>query len=380
MKVLHVLSSLNIGSGIANFIMCYYREIISEDVRFDFLAFSPVEKSFEKEVENFGGKVYYIEKPTLYYKTYERKIKQFFKEHKGEWEIVHIHEILVQKFIAKYCKKLGGVKRIAIHSHAAQFVLPEYSVSKLKNKLVIMFKSIRNRFLLSGFKNNCDYYFACSEEAGNALYGNKILNSERFYIIKNAIDFNKYSFDKIIRDKYREEFNLHGKKVIIQIGRFCEQKNQAFLLDVLQKLCEKDNSYILMLVGDGPIRKELENKISKLGLTNNVVFTGNRTDVQNLLQCADLSVLPSTVEGLGIVLIEAQASGLPCLASSGVPREAKVTPYISFINLNVELWVATILQTELKRYSVKEFFDKSRYNITESSKQLKDIYTVMLTK
>lgn len=378
MRVLHVIYSLNIGSGIANFVMSYYRKMVGKDVGFDFLLFEPREKDFTEEVKALGGRVFFIDEPTLNISKFGKNIKKFFKEHKGEWDIVHIHEILVQKFVAKACRKYGGVKKVAIHSHASEFVLPTFGVSEFKNKLIMTFKRVRNAFLLSGIKRNCDYFFACSVDAGIALYGKKILKDKRFSVINNAIDAKKYAFDEELRERYRREFNLRDKKVIIQVGRLCEQKNQIFLLDVMQRVCEADNSYVLLLVGDGYLKGAVEERIERLNLKDNVILTGNRTDVEGLLLCADLSVLPSLTEGLGIVLIEAQASGLPCIASTGVPKEAQITPFVQFLDLDTDKWVDAILNAELKRRDTKDYLAESGYDVSVNAEKLRDIYSSIL--
>lgn len=376
MRILHVISTLNIGSGIANFVMSYYRKMVCKDVQFDFLLFNPVEKDFTEEVKALGGRVYFIPQPTLNFGKYSKAVKRFFKEHNGEWDIVHIHEILVQKFISKSCRKYGGVKKVAIHSHASEFVLPTFGVSAFKNKMIMAFKRVRNSWLLSGIKRNCDYFFACSVDAGIALYGKKILRDKRFCVINNAIDTQKYAFDEKIRKQYRKELNIEDKKVIIQVGRLCEQKNQTFFLDAMQKICESDSSYVLLLVGDGRLKKDVKEKTARLNLGNNVILTGNRTDVENLFQCADISVLPSLTEGLGIVLIEAQASGLPCVASTGVPKEAEITPYVRFLDLKdgAERWAEAVLNTGLVRYDTKDYVINNGYDIDTNVEKLYNKY------
>lgn len=379
MRILQVMSTLNVGCGIANFVMNYCRKISKDGVCFDFLLFHPMPISFSDEVQKLGGRIFYIEKPTLNFGKYDKQVKRFFCEHRGEWDLVHIHEILLQRFVIKNAKKYGGVKKIVTHSHAARFVLPTYGVSAVKNALKMFVKRCRNKFLLSKIEKNSDCCLACSEAAGVALYGKAILQSDKFHVIKNAIDVKKYQYNPEIREEYRREYNLCEKKVIIQIGRLCEQKNQIFFLDVMHNLVQKDNSYVLLLVGDGPMHQEVERKIKELELNNNVMIMGNRTDVAKLLQCADLSVLPSLTEGLGIVLIEAQASGLPCIASSGVPQEANVTPYVQFLNLDdgVQAWADAIKNTQIQRYDTKTLITDSGYDINESVARLADIYLTL---
>lgn len=380
MRILHILSTLNIGSGIANFAVNHYREAVGLGVQFDFLVFKKMENDFYDEVVKLGARVFYIEKPSLHVSKYKKAIKRFFSEHAEEWDIVHIHEILVQKFIAKTCKKYGGVKKVVIHSHAAKFVLPTYGVSRIKNAAIMAFKRIRNAYLLSGIKKNCDYYFACSKAAGLALYGKNALSNKNFYISKNAIDTQKYVFDKNVREKYRETFGLVDNKVIVLVGRFCSEKNQVFFLDVFKKIIDKDSSYRLMLVGDGELRDAVVEKIDALGLQDKVVLTGNRDDVPALLNASDLFVLPSIVEGLGIVLIEAQAAGLPCVRSDMVPDEAVITPYVKTISLNdgAEKWADEIVSVPLERYDCSTYIYDAGYDITESAKRLIKTYCDMV--
>lgn len=377
MRVLHVISTLYIGSGIANFVMSYYRKIIGYKVQFDFLAFCPYENGFEEEVKELGGNVYYIAKPNL--RTagqYKKAVKRFFKEHSGEWECVHIHEILVQKYIAETAKKVGGVKKVLIHSHASKFVLPEYGISPLKNKLKMFIKSVRNKVLLSGVKRNADFCVACSEDAGRALFGEKILEDKKFCVVKNAIETEKYRVDETIRERYRKEFSVDDKKVIMLVGRLSEEKNPLFMLDVFSEIHKVDKQFFLIFVGDGHMKKQIIDKAMNLGLADDILLTGNRTDVNLVLQCADIFVLPSLAEGLGIVLIEAQASGLSCIASTGVPKEAEITPNVRFMDLSdgAKHWAETILNTDLKRYDTEEYVKKSGYDISSNIEFLYEKY------
>lgn len=381
MRVLHVLSSLNIGSGIANCIMNYYRKIVACGIRFDFLVFEKMPEDYLEEVQALGGRVFYIKKPTLNFGVYNRQIKEFFTEHTDEWEIVHISEILVQKFIIKNAKKYGKVKKIIMHSHASKFVLPKAGVSAVRNAFGKIIKTVRNSILLKGFKKKTDYFLACSDEAGKALFGKKIVESGKNYsVLKNSIDAELYNFDENIRAEYRRQLNLENKKVIIQVGRLTEQKNPLFTLEIFKTLSEADSKFYMLFVGDGNLRKDCEERVEKLGIKDSVAFLGNRTDVPDLLLCADLFLLPSLTEGLGIVYIEAQAAGLPCIASTGVPREVEITPYIQFLNLNdgAKVWAKTISDTELNRYDTRKFVEDSGYDITHNAQELIEIYNGLL--
>ncbi len=349
-------------------------------MQFDFLVFAEVEKSFTAEAESLGGRVFFIEKPSIRVNVYKKKLKNFCLAHKNEWQYVHISEILVQKYIKKYSIKYGNVKHIAVHSHATKFVLPSHGISAIKNAVKMCIKSVRNKILLSGIKKKTDRFFACSVEAGQALFGKKIIKDKRFCVLKNAIDLLLYKFDGEIREKYRKDFALTDKKVIVLIGRLCKEKNQIFFLEVLKTVCRADSSYTLMLIGEGGLRKHIENKITEYNLKENVILTGNRNDIPNLLLCADLMVLPSTMEGLGIVLVEGQASGLPCIGSSCIPHEVKITPYLEFAELEkgAEYWADLILNTPIKRFDAKQYVYESGYDIESNAKLLIDLYSEVL--
>lgn len=376
MRVLQVLSTLNIGSGITNCIINYYRNIDRDKVQFDFLVFYKAEKNYHEEVEKMGGRIFTIPAPTIKtFSKYNKQVQAFFNEHKNEWGCVHIHEILVQKFIIKHARK-NGVKKICMHSHVTQFVLENPSLPFIKRKIQVVTKKVRNKFLLSGIIKNADYYLACSTDAGIALYKNKVVKGDKFFIIKNAIDTEKFRNAKKNRDKLRTELNVQNKKVLINIGRLCEQKNQAFLLKVFEKLHEKDDTYTLFLVGEGEDRENIEKRYSHLLLIGALKLLSNRSDVDDLLASSDLFVFPSVMEGLGIALIEAQASGIACISSSAVPKETNVSKAVKYLDLSlgVDRWAEEILNTPLIRYDTQADIIKSGYDIKTSALSLQELY------
>ena len=376
MRVLHVLSSLNIGSGIANFAMNYYRKMPRDSVQFDFLIFGEMPRQFNEEVIKMGGRIYVIPAPTLNVVAYNKKMKRFFKEHAGEWEIVHISEVLIQRFVKRNAKKFGEVKKVIIHSHVTSFVV---FGTGFKNRVKGLIKCIRNKILFQGI-SKADHFVACSREAGIALFGKKIVLQSRFSVIKNAIDLQEYQFDERVRAQYRSDFKVDGRKVIILVGRLSAVKNQLFFLDVFCQLCATDESYTLMLVGDGELKSAISEKVLELGLSDKVIMTGNRSDVRELLWCADLFVLPSSMEGLGIVLIEAQATGLPCITTTNVPLEADVTPYVTRLELNggSEEWVRACLETKLQRYDTMEFIKGHGYDLDRCVNDLLNLYRSLI--
>ncbi len=376
-RVLHVLSTLNIGSGIANFIMNYYRKIDRENIAFDFLVFAYAENNFKNEIEKLGGRIFVIPAPgakTLF--KYSRAVKNFFKEHKGEWDCVHIHEVLVQKFIIGNARR-NGVKNIIMHSHAAKFVMHDSRRDKVSDFIYTSLKKARNAVLLSGFKRKTDKFLACSKIAGLALYGKKIVDGKDFFVINNALDASSYDISEDERARIRAEYGAENKKVIIHVGRLCVEKNQTFLTEVFEKVHKADDSYVLWLVGDGEYRTLIENKINALNLGDSVRLFGNRTDVNKLLCSADLFVFPSLAEGLGLALVEAQAAGLECIKSSTVPEAAVLTPFVKSCALGdgAAYWAERILATDTVRHDNASYIKDGGYDLSENIAALQNIYT-----
>ena len=322
MKILHILSSVNKNSGIANFVMNYYRNIDRENCQFDFLVFWQAPKSFNEEIESLGGKVYYFTKPGL--KTYakaKKELKEFFSAHKGEYGIVHCHEILVAKQVFSAARKFGGNPKCISHSHS----------SILSNSFL---RKIRNRILIQGLAKKSDYCFACSSQAAVCAFGEKILNRKKYKLILNAIDTDKYKFSLEEREKIRREFNIKDELLLGDIGRLDNNKNQIFAIKILQSLIKDIPCAKLLLVGDGEDRQMLENYVRRNALHNNVIFTGSRSDIPSLLSAMDYFVFPSKFEGFGIALIEAQANDLCCMCYKTLPKEVFVNDNIFTFDKN----------------------------------------------
>jgi glycosyltransferase involved in cell wall biosynthesis len=218
--------------------------------------------------------------------------------------------------------------------------------------------------------------FACSEKAGRWLYGEKT-----FTIINNGIPVEKFLFNKTERDRIRKKLNCEKNKVIGHVGHFSYQKNQEFLIKIFTEIYKKDNSYRLLLVGDGDFRDKIEEAAVKNGVKDAVIFYGETFNVSEPLQAMDIFVFPSRFEGLGMAVIEAQAAGLPCIVSDAVPNVAKITKQMEYVSLEdpLEVWVNKILEAaKLDRESCfeenKEQIENSIYNIKKEACKLKNLY------
>lgn len=326
-RVLHVVSSLGTGSGVASFIMSYYREIDREKIQFDFLSFKKRDGSFEKEILELGGGVYYCSKPSLSL-AFRHEMNHFFNAHKNEYQIMHCHPIYAAGIFSPYAKK-SGIKRIISHSHTTK-----YSENKKS--------ALRNFFLLSLIGRRATDFVACSEDAKRIFYWKK---KEDVTLIKNAVNIEKFRFSKKERDEIRMKLGIDQDEIVIgHIGRFTTAKNHIFLLQVFKNFLDNHQNAKLLLLGDGDLYEQMVQQANELKIVDRVIFAGRKENVVPYLSAMDIFIFPSNFEGLGIVLVEAQLNGLPCLASTKVPREADITGNVLFESLKSEYrtWVNDI--------------------------------------
>jgi glycosyltransferase involved in cell wall biosynthesis len=327
-RVLHVLSSMNRG-GMETFIMNIYRNIDKKKVQFDFLLHTQEECAYNDEIRSLGGKIFSVPSRRNGVLKNRKALDNFFKEH-PEYRIVHQH-VSSLTYVAplKIAKKNGVPVRI-VHSHNTQ-----QGGSRI-HKYIHKY----NQLFIESFAT---HYFACSNLAAKWLYPRK---QYKFILINNGIETEKFIYNTEIRDEYRKKFDIENKFVLGHVGRFSPQKNHDFLIDIFKEIHDENNDCVLMLIGDGELRTKIENKVKKLGLQNDVIFTGIRSDIAELYQAMDLFVFPSLYEGLGIVLIEAQASGLKCFTSNKVvPKDVNVTGLVNFLDLDksAQYWANRIM-------------------------------------
>ena len=323
-RVLHIVTNMDRG-GLETMLMNYYRHIDRSKVQFDFIEHRMERAAYDDEIESLGGRIYRLPRLNPLSVHYYRALDSFFKKH-PEYIIVHSHLDCMSAYPLHAAKKAGVPVRIA-HAHST------YQDRDWK----LIFKSISKRWIRYFVTD----LFACSKAAGKWMFGTTNVN-----VLPNAIDVSKYVFNSTIREEIRKELNLGSTFVVGHVGRFSTVKNHTFLLDVFKALTTSCPYARLLLVGDGEIRKEMENKAVALGIRDKVLFTGVRADVDRLLQAMDVFVFPSLYEGLPVTMVEAQARGLPCLISEKVPLECILTKdLVEVVSLSVspEEWANIIL-------------------------------------
>ena len=362
-RILHITSSLRKSSGVMSVIMNYYKNIDKEKIQFDFLFFRDLEDTYQDEIEKMGGEVYLSPDPKNILK-FIRFINQFFYNKSNEYIAVHLHEAYLNSLILPVAKKYD-IKHRIIHNHATK-----YSDKKIN--------SIRNKILCIPIKKTANHFMACSEAAGIFLFGKNEIEKNNIYILNNAIEINKFKFCKSIREKIRRELLLEDKLVVGHVGRFNEPKNHVYLIEVFSEVYKKNKNALLILIGEGPLSRKVRSLVKELNLTSKVLFLGLRTDVNELMQAMDIFVLPSLYEGLPVVAVEAQASGLPCIISNSITDEIKITDLVTFKSLNQSPseWADDILNINNKhsRYDTSRKIIDAGYDIKSAASRLEEYY------
>lgn len=354
-RVLHVVTYMGIG-GLETMLMNYYRHVDRKKIQFDFLVHRDFEAAYDREIIELGGKIFRLPRLNPINLYYWEQLDKFFGEHR-EYKIVHSHLDCMSAIPLKSAKKNGVPVRIA-HAHSS---------SQTKDR-----KYYLKLFYKSKIAQYATELFACSEAAGQWMFG-----TDHFYVLNNAIDVNQYVYDPLVRAAERTKMGISKETLVIgHVGRFAPPKNHKYLIELFNQVRKKIPNIVLLLVGDGELRNQMENQVKELGIQEKVIFTGQRIDVSRLLQVMDVFVFPSIYEGLPLSLIEAQAAGLPCLISDKVPIECKKTDLVKQISLNdMNKWIEMIIGTEkvIRRDTSKEIRD-SGFDINSNVKKLEEFY------
>lgn len=354
-RVLQIVTYMGRG-GLETMIMNYYRNIDRNKVQFDFLVHRQEEADYDKEIVALGGKIYHMPMLNPFSKSYFNALDLFFKEHK--YDIVHCHLDCMSAYPLKIAKKNGVRVRIA-HSHnKSQDKNLKYPIKLYSKRLIPKYAT---------------HLLSCGKEAGDWMF-----NGKPYTILNNAIDAQSYRFDKQIREEMREQLGFNQEDFVIgHVGRFNPQKNHNFIIDVFNFVHKKNTAAKLVLVGTGDGQKAIKEKVESLALSDSVLFLGNRTDVNKILQAMDVFLFPSLYEGLPLSIIEAQAAGLPCVISDNVPPECIVTDLIEAASLDDALakWEIVIKsQKSVKRKDTYELIKKSGFDVKSNVLVLEKMY------
>lgn len=346
--------------GAESLIMNLYRHIDRSRVQFDFLLHCPEGSAYEKEIRELGGRIFRIPRYLLYNKlSYEKNLTSFLGSH-PEYRIIHDH---LMDSASETLRVAGRMGRLTIaHSHTADV---PFSAGELLRS-----------FLRRDLWKIADYRFACSEEAGKWLYRGKA----DFTVLRNGIETKAFGFDMKERERVRKELGIPESAFVVgTVGRMVRYKNQARLPGIIGELEKTGTDTRLLLVGDGPEKEEIMKNAGRLGVSDHLIFTGPRKDVTGLLMGMDAFVLPSLYEGLGIVLVEAQASGLPCIFTDSIPADVDIIPeLIHRVALSDpdSTWARTLLDVRPmeNRETAAGTVEGKGYDIKTSASQLQEFY------
>lgn len=270
-------------------------------------------------------------------------------------DIIHGNDDL--NIIYSVVAKTKNVSLIA-HSHTTNLKFTSHKVVS----------AIARKILPQLIAKKSDARLCCSNEAGRAMFGRKA-----FQVVSNGIELDKFYYKEDIRKRYRKEFGFSDNDIVIgHIGRLVEVKNHIFILQILKEL--NDKKYKAVFVGDGDLRESLMEKAKELCIDDRVFFLGDRDDTYNIYNMFDLFLFPSLYEGLGMVLVEAQANGLPIIASSAVPFETKMNENFIFENINegVENWKEEICKINMVRAALPRKIQN--YSVEMTVEKLVDLY------
>lgn len=361
-RILMLFTILNRG-GAETMVMNYLRKIDRSKIMFDFIVHREERGHYDDEIENMGGKIYRF--PPLKISgisIYKKFISDFFDIH-PEYKMIHGHCSELGYYFYKEASK-RGFKFIAAHAHNQP---KGFNIkTPVRNLLKIMMRPYLT------------HYFTCSWGAAKWLYGKRF--SKKVIFFPNAIDARAFIFNSEKRREIRADNNWTEKLIIGNIARFSHQKNHFFLLDIFAEIIKSEPSALLVLIGSGgELENKVKEKVLRMGLKENVRFMGSRSDIPDLLQAIDIFLFPSYFEGLSVAQLEAQASGLKIINSTGVPKEGIIIPELveslSF-KLSAREWADKVLQSinNYERKNRLQEIEESGFDINKNVKWLQNLY------
>lgn len=363
-KVLH-FPIRNTNGGITRSAVKYWKFINHDMFHFDFATCSK-KLDFEQDIIEKGGKVHYISC------SGEENELQFCKELKKillqGYDVLHLNTNWWRSLLAENVAKEVGIKGVVVHARNTSVDILDEQQRKQE--------MIRHDLCKMAITEDmATHFLACSEQAAAFMFGPQIPR-EHITIFHNALDITRFSYNDKKRNLLRKQLGFEGRFVIGNVGRMVYQKNLFFLLDVFEKIHKKNKNALLVLIGDGELKRDIKKRVHEYGIDDNVFFTGAVDNVEDYFQIMDIFAFPSRFEGLGTVLIEAQTAGLKCIASNFVPRETCVTSNVIYLDLELDLWVREILKYSngYIREKTDEQIKVAGYDITKEILVLENIY------
>ena len=361
-RILHIIGGLDRG-GAESFLMNTWRNIDHKKYQFDILTFMQPRDgkkfAFEDELIKGGAKIYRVKDNRVKAPwKFEKDVAKIVKE--GNYEIVHSHIDFMSALSLKGAK-MGGAKYLVSHSH-----------NTFNANLYSPFKKAVSAILRRKLNKLATKKLACGIDAGKFLYG----ENQDYTVINNGIATEKFFFNANFRKELRKKYKLGDEtKIILNVGRLEEVKNQAWLIDAFNKAFKKRPDSALFILGDGSLKESLKEKANELASKKQIFILDSQPDINKYYSMADVFALPSKFEGVPTVGIEAQVSGLPCLFSVFVPKETKISDSAKFLDINSdEDWIKEFISVEVQKKRSASGSKIDKYDIHNSVKKLEEIY------
>lgn len=365
-RVAQIIGKLN-AAGVEAVINNYYRNIDREKYQFDYYVEEGGACQPPQELIDLGAR-YFIIPPSSHPLKQIRTLTRHFRE--NEYIIVHTNLNTLAP-ISMYSAWKAHVPVRINHNHTNAG-----RGETVRNIIKYMLRPFAKCF--------ANAYASCSMYSAKWLFGSKMVEKGKVRLIRNAVETERFLFNRETRDRVRKEMGFEGHFVVGHVGRIYTTKNQIFLVEAFKFVHDKNPKALLLLVGVGKpeYEEELKRKVKELGLEDSVILTGARTDVNELYQAMDVFVLPSLYEGLPVVAVEAQTSGLPCVFSNRITEEVILCDGVQMLSIDgtQELWAEKILASEgFVRKNRFEEIRKSGYDIKEESLKLEAFYNSLIT-
>lgn len=361
-RLLCLISNMNAG-GAETFLMKLYREIDKTKYQMDFCINIREKNYYEDEINSLGGKIYRIPARTKNLKSHNIKLKKIIEENKYQY-ILAVSSSTTSFMDLKIAKQ-AGAKICSIRSSNSNLNMP------FKKKII-------QNILRVFYNKYADNLISPSDLAAICMFGDDFKKDNRFHYLNNSVNFDEYAFTIEKRKKIRKEFLFSDDELVIgHIGRFYKQKNHLYLINIFNEIVKRRPKSKLLLVGSGELENGVRKYVNDLGINEQVIFAGTRSDVNNILSGMDIFVFPSLYEGMPNTVIEAEASGLPCILSDTITKQVNLTNNVYFKSLNdsPENWANIILNVSENNFTrdTKDVFKKNKYDIQSCLKQFTEL-------
>ena len=349
-------------NGITNVIFNYLSATEEKGGIFDYVSLNDPDEVYKAGIKRVGGTIYVLNRSSKGILSYLKSLNNIIKA--NTYDIVHIHGNSHTVVLELIAAKNAGCRVRIVHAHSTRC-----------NSLVV------HRILTPLFNYLCTHRIACGKDAGSFMFGRK-----PFTVMNNGIVTRKYAFKPQSRKEIKEKLGWVDCNIIGHVGYFMALKNQSFIVDVFESIYKQNPDYRVILIGDGPMREEIQNKLDSKGLSKMACLTGNIDNVNDYLNAIDVIVMPSLFEGVPLTLIEQQANGLPCVVADTITKEADKTGNLRFLSLKapVEEWAQAVISEdgisrEERSKKAIEDITKAGYSIEEEARTLVKYYQELLT-